>query len=227
MSVPTDPEASTNATPNWLVEARRTYVLRVTDWFVQSWALTRNPARFANEWAAGTRTTLNPVRFLAVGGAVYYLVDRATRLAIHAPVLPSYSSYFRQLYLLLFAGVIHLMLKLRSHAPFRATLGAVAFSMGGSSVWFKIAGSSVTFAWFRIAGSVPNFGSAPELASPAPLVVAYFFSVAWTALAVMGAHRLRALWAAVVVAVAVAGVVAVAFLARGLVAVGHLLITFS
>jgi hypothetical protein len=173
--------------PDWVTEARSKYVLRIRDWLIQSWEVTRSPHRFMSEWAQGKREALNPLRFAAVGGALSYLLRWAASRILGEPkpleglARWNTSSWGRFALVIVVAAVFHPLLALRSKAPFRATLAAVAFALAGPAVFLSFAVYAVLVACWYL-----KFGTPWDVRV---LFCASWAKLAWAAFAVAGAHR--------------------------------------
>jgi len=191
--------------PDWIQDIRRKYTLRITDWISQSWALTRSPYVFMEEWSTGTRETLNPLRFFAVGATITFLSSRAARSLMHIAPLPDSGwrgfagSYGGQLLLnALMASLMHVVLRFRSHAPLRSTLAASAFASSGPSTLLLLVGWIVSLAIYVARGRVAlvDSGGTPW---PWPVLVVTIASFGWTFAILAGAHRVRWWWSVIAI----------------------------
>ena len=206
------PTEARKAPPDWVAEAARKYAYRIRDWAAQSWMLTHSPRRFAAEWAAGTREALNPLRFLAVGTTVTVLAERGARWIIHLPT-PAHEGWVgwlqgslgQMLNLTVTGALMHVMLRRRSGAPFRSTLGAAVFAAGGPGTLSAVVGWTTSVALFLQRGHVPLF-EAKTAALPIPVLVSAVVDFVWTVATIAGVHRTR-WWAPLLAFVATIGAI--------------------
>jgi hypothetical protein len=186
--------------PDWIQDIRRKYTLRLTDWVTQAWAVTIAPRRFMEEWAAGQRETLNPLRYFAVGTTFSYFADRGSRRVLHIPNPPQsgfiawmYTHFGITLMVLMFGVVMHGVLRLRSRAPLRSTLAALVFASSGPGTFATL------FAWVGTCALYLARGSAPMLVTggvtwPWAVLICSYLSFAWTVATLAAVHRVRWWW---------------------------------
>jgi hypothetical protein len=186
--------------PNWVSDVRRKYRLRITDWAVQSWAMTVAPRRFMEEWATGQREALNPLRFLAVGAALEIVAERVSRWYLHLPRPDTTwvgwitSSFGVTVFTVLMAAIMHAVLRLKSRAPLRSSIAATIFSTSGPGTLLCLLSWGGSCTYYAVFKRIPIMSSA-GMTFPWPVYLASmapFF--AWTVAALTGVHAVRWWW---------------------------------
>jgi hypothetical protein len=194
------PATAVTDPPNWVSEVRRKYRLRITDWAVQSWAMTIAPRRFMGEWATGQREALNPLRFLAVGTALEIVAERVSRWYLHLPRPDTTwvgwitSSFGMTVFIVLMAAIMHGVLRLKSRAPLRSSIAATIFSTSGPGTLLCLLSWGGACAYYAVFKRISVISSA-GLTFPWPVYLASmapFF--AWTVAALTGVHAVRWWW---------------------------------
>jgi hypothetical protein len=192
--------APDGAPPDWIREARRKYTLRLRDWATQAWAMTHSPHRFMQEWMSGQREALNPLRFLAVGLAATFLVDKLFRRLLHlaSPATDTPGGWLNTttgttLYVILCGAAIHGMLRWRSRAELRSSLAATMFATSGPAALLSVAGWIVCLGIHLAHG---NLHVIDTPAGPLPLVAMAvgILALGWPVAALAAVHRMRWWW---------------------------------
>jgi hypothetical protein len=166
---------------------------RVRDWTLQSWAFLVSPRRFMEEWSTGRRDAMDPLAFLAAGSAVKALLMRyggkivPFQLPSNAAEEWISSSLRSTVMLFIFGAMAHLVLRRHSRAPFRSTVAAVAYTLGGPGALIACAAWAVAIAlhFLGVDTTVTFF----QARVPAPLIVAGHLPHVWTLFALAGVHR--------------------------------------
>lgn len=182
------------APPDWVGDIKRKYFLRITDWLDQMWAVTHSPRVFMQEWATGKRETLNPMRFFAVSTAIVFLADRVGRFALHVPDHTMHkgfgwlnSSFGTTVFTLFMAAVMHVFMRGKDRAPLRASIAAVVFS-SGTTTMLSILGWTLS-AWLRVwLGHVPLW-TMNGAQMPYPVLLLSYVGFGWNIATLAGVHR--------------------------------------
>jgi hypothetical protein len=163
---------------------------------------------------------MDPLGFFAAGTALKALLARYAErvvpvdLQLQGSTVRDWlrSSTGTTLVLFTFGAVAHLVLRRRSHAPFRSTVAAIAYALGGPGALFACAGWGLTIA-LQLAGRDPSMHY-HQTRIPAPVVVCAYLPHVWTVFALAGVHR--ASWARIGLAVVAAVAMPIVLIAAGL-----------
>lgn len=180
--------------PDWIGDIKTKYRLRLSDYFSQALAVGRHPRRFMREWASGTRETLNPLRFYAVGTAISFGADRVGRWALHVPANATtglggflQSSYGGMLVYVAMAALSHLLLPRRTREPFRVTLAAGIFASAGPGALAMAFGWCLTALLYLVTGRVALL-SGGGVSTPWAVLLPTYATFLYCGLCMAGAH---------------------------------------
>jgi hypothetical protein len=190
--------AQQKAARDWMANAGQQTVKTVRRWAVQAWLLAQTPQQFASEWASGKRQALNPLRFLAVGGAVAILGEQAARLASGLPTERGWQGWLNGslgqiLHVAVLGALMHLVLRRvsKTPAPFATSFGAVLFAVGGPGVLCSFPGWAATILLHLRGAAVPQISTHTGLTLPVPVLAASVFGLAWMLATTAAVHGVR------------------------------------
>ena len=181
-------EDHSGAAPEFIEEL----VVELRSFFVTLHAFVRHPLTFSRAWASGEQRAMNPIGFagtcigLLLGAqAVAEHFRPADPDAEHARALAPLLSWLSDMLasqlplagMILVALVVHARLRRRSGQPFRASLGALLFAEGATSILQAI----ITLATF----------SAPLESGKQIYRALGVVSLVWMSFALAGVHQLR------------------------------------